>query len=118
MRLFSLAALPALALAQATSNAAYPPTTMTQTSTTLLTKTVFLSRVHAVTSTAAYNTTPAYMPTAANATLITATGTASNMQPTATSTLPAGQVISAAGSVDASPFALSGIAALVAFALL
>ncbi|RDA95389.1 hypothetical protein CP533_3523 [Ophiocordyceps camponoti-saundersi (nom. inval.)] len=121
MRLLAfVVALPALTVAQYTAPAATAPSTTTQTSTTLLTKTIFLSRVNPVTSTAQYNTTESYAPVMANATqaVVSSAGAASNMLPTAAATLPASQVISAAGSLDARPIALSGIAALLAFAFL
>ncbi|RDA84880.1 hypothetical protein CP532_2095 [Ophiocordyceps camponoti-leonardi (nom. inval.)] len=100
-----------------------PPSTTTQTSTTLLVKTIFLSRVNPVTSSssmAQYNSTASYLPIMANATqpVVTNTGTASNMLPTPAATLPPSQVISAAGSLDAKPIALTGLAALLAFVFL
>ncbi|RCI11992.1 hypothetical protein L249_0843 [Ophiocordyceps polyrhachis-furcata BCC 54312] len=124
MRLSAFAvAIPALSMAQYAApagNAAVgtaPPSTTTQTSTTLLVKTIFLSRVSPTTM-AQHNSTTAYLPVVANATQAVVTNTASNGLPTAAATLPASQVISAAGSLDAKPFALSGLAALLAFAFL
>ncbi|KAL6901624.1 hypothetical protein GGI43DRAFT_362676 [Trichoderma evansii] len=118
--LFAVAALPALAFAQSTT---------TETSTTILTKTVTLARLHTVTAVASHNaTTTAASSTAASYQSIgTAVSTAVGSTAFKPSTVPStGAPIasatkgphSAGVALEASKVALVGVAGMMIFAMM